>query len=190
MKLYAVYILRRQGEEVITLDIAREFSDISFIYRKNAIEICDFAVKNLVTSPKPDRFMSAQEKQFLFQILRKEAIAIVVITSDDYPTRVSFTICKEVMTEFDKRGGHFPGGRCEMIHRAIVEYQNPQNADKLLKIQQNLDECRDIMTQNLQAAMARGESLEEMAAKSQEISDQSKLFVVEAAKMKGCCSIG
>jgi synaptobrevin family protein YKT6 len=133
--------------------------------------------------------MSAQEKQFLFQIFRKENIATVVITSDDYPTRVSFTICKEVMADYDKCGGHFPGGKCELIRRAIVEYQNPQNADKLLRIQQNLDETRDIMTQNLQAALARGQTLEQLAEKSQDISDQSKMFAREAAKMNRCCSI-
>jgi synaptobrevin family protein YKT6 len=188
-KLYGVYVLRRQGEQATILDVERDFSDLSFIYRKSAIELCDFAVNNLVTSPKTDRFMSAQEKQFLFQMFRKGDAATVVVTSADYPTRVSFTICKEVMAEYDKCGGNFPGGKCALVHRAVVEYQNPANADKLLRIQQNLDECRDVMTQNLQAALARGESLEELAQKSSTISDQSKLFAREAAKMNRCCSI-
>jgi synaptobrevin family protein YKT6 len=189
MKIYAMYILHREGEKVTTIDVEREFSDISFIYRKSAVELCDFAVNNLVTSPKPDPLISAQEKQFLFLMFRKDDAATVLITSDDYPTRVSFSICKELMNEHDKCGGKFPGGKCALLHRAIVEYQQPQNADKILRIQQNMDECREIMTQNLQTALARGESLEQLAEKSAAISDQSKMFAREAAKMNRCCSL-
>ena len=39
------------------------------------------------------------------------------------------------------------------------------------------------------AALARGESLEDLAQKSSTISDQSKMFAREAAKMNRCCSI-
>jgi synaptobrevin family protein YKT6 len=189
MKLYALYVMKRNGDQVTTLDSAKNFSDVSIVYRRSATELCDLAATGLVTSPKPDRFMSAQEKQFIFLIFRKDGAATVLVASEDYHSRVGFTILREIMGEYDQCSGRFPAGKSAVIQRAITEYQNPRNADKLLQIQSNLEEIRNIMTQNLEAALARGESLAELAEKSENISQQSKLFAREAAKLNKCCSI-
>jgi hypothetical protein len=85
--------------------VESELSGINWIHSNAVKELCDFTVNNLVTSPKPDQFMSAQEKQFLFQIFPKRDATVVVITSDDYPTRASFAICQNMMAEFEERNG-------------------------------------------------------------------------------------
>ena len=189
MKLYALYIMTRQGDKATIVDAARDFNDVSFIYRKNAVELCDFYAQSLATSPKEDKFLTAQEKQFLFFSFRKGNACSMLIASDDYPSRAAFSIIREIMTEYEQCQGKFPGGKCAAIQRGIREYQKPANADKLLKIQENLEETRQIMTQNLEAAIGRGETLDELASKSQNISEQSKLFARKARDMNRCCSV-
>jgi synaptobrevin family protein YKT6 len=181
--------MTRNGENVTIVDSGKDFSDVSFIYRKSAVEICDLAATNLATSPKPDIRMSAKEKEFLFHLFRKGNAATVFVCTDDYPSRVAYTILNEIMAEYDQCQGRYPGGKSSVIQRGIREYQDPAKADKLTQIQQNLDEIQNIMVQNLEAAIARGESLSQLADKSQQISEQSKLFAREAEKMNRCCAL-
>jgi synaptobrevin family protein YKT6 len=189
MKLYSLYIITRDGDKATTIDLAQDFSDVSYFYRKNAIELCDLAAANLATSPKPDIAMSAQEKQFMFHQYRKGNVAVVLVATEDYPSRSAFVILREMLSEYEQCQGHYPGGQSAVIKRAITEYQDPARADKLLKIHQNLEETQSIMVQNLAAAIARGESLSELAQKSEQISAQSKAFAREAEKMNSCCSL-
>lgn len=189
MKLYALYMYRVQGEKAVLLDKAQDFKDVSFVYRKNAVELCDLAAENLALSPKPDRFMTAQEKQFMFFTHKKDGVVAIVIATEDYPSRVAFSILREMMTEFEQCHGRYTNGKSEVIQRGISEYQKPSNADKLLKIQENLEETKQIMTQNLEIAIGRGMTLDELAAKSENISESSKMFAREAKKMNKCCTV-
>lgn len=38
----------------------------------------------------------------------------------------------------------------EKIGELLKEYQNPEKADKMLKLQKNLDEIKDIMHKNIE----------------------------------------
>ena len=189
MKIYSLYLFIRQGAQAILQDKAQDFSDIGILYRKNAVEISDFAAKQLAESPNPDMYVSAQEKDLLFHSYKHESGAVAIIVADkEYPSRVAFAILREIMQEYTSCGGKLPGGKSQTIQKAITQYQNPSNADKITRIQSNLEETKQIMVQNLEMAIGRGESLNELVQKSQEISDTSKVFAREADKMHGCCS--
>ena len=189
MKLYALYMFKTAGDKSTIVDAARDFSDVSFMYRKHAVEICDFYAGTLATSPNSDKLVSAKEQQFMFHMFRKEDNSCILVATEDYPSRAAFQILRSLMTEYEQCGGKFPNGKSDVIQRGIREYQRPENADKLLKIQDNLQETQKIMIQNLETAIGRGKTLEELAEKSSAISDQSKLFAREARKMNRCCML-
>ena len=189
MKIYALYIYRQNNDKATLIDSAKEFSDIGFMYRKNAIELADFASSQLATSKNTQSFMSAKEKNLMFHMYRKGEAAVIAVVSEDYPSRVAYSILKEIMGEFDQCSGRYPGGKSEVIKRGIVQYQEPKNADKLLQIQSNLDEAKEIMIMNLEKAIGRGEKLSELAEKSETLSEQSKMFAREAEKMSSCCVV-
>lgn len=190
MKIYALYIYRRESEDKgLLIDSAKDFADVGMFYRKNAIELSDFASMQLVTSKNPQTFVSAQEKQFIFHAYRKGSAVAIAVTTEDYPSRVAYSILREIMSEYDQCGGRYPGGKSRVISAGIVKYQDPKNADKLAQIQSNLDEIKEIMVTNLENAIGRGEKLNEMAQKSEELSAQSKMFAREAEKMNKCCAM-
>ena len=190
MKIYALYMYHRTDEDNCQLiDSAKDFSDVGMFYRKNAVELADFASKQLVTSKNPQTFVSAQEKQFIFHAYRKNNAVAIAVTTEDYTSRVAYSILREIMTEHDQCGGKYPGGKSQVIANGIVKYQDPKNADKLAQIQSNLDEIKEIMVTNLENAIGRGEKLNEMAQKSEELSQQSKMFAREADKMNKCCTM-
>lgn len=74
------------------------------------------------------------------------------------------------------------------MKREDLNNQNPANADKIRKIQQNLDEVQKIMVMNLEEAIGRGEKIEELAQKSDHLSESSKMFLRDSKKLNRCCA--
>ena len=58
----------------------------------------------------------------------------------------------------------------------LAKYQNPNQADAMSKIQCDLDETKIILLNTIDAVLERGEKLDELVAKSDDLSAQSKMF--------------
>jgi synaptobrevin family protein YKT6 len=155
MKIYAMYIMKKVGDTATIVDSMTDFTDIGFFYRGSAIEVCHFIAKQLAASPSPDRLTRAQEKQFMFHKLRVGNAVALLVATEDYPSRVVFGILQEIMHEYDAHAGILPNNESSVIRRGIREYQQPGNADKITRIQENLEETRNIMTKNLQLALVQ-----------------------------------
>lgn len=189
MKIYSISFFQRGANGQMTIiDSADDFSDIGFLYRKNAKEICDFAVAQMANGTNPNTRITAQENKFLISMYRpSQTTAVLIAVDQEYPSRAAFSILREIANEYQGLGNKF-NGKSQVIHKAIVEYQNPANADKILKIQENLDEIQRIMVMNLEEAIGRGESIDKLAEKTDHLSESSKLFLRDTKKMNSCCS--
>jgi len=75
----------------------------------------------------------------------------------------------------------------EGIEALIKKYQDPTEADKVMKIQKELDETKLIVVKNIDQLLERGEKLDDLAAKSNDLSFQSKAFASRAEDMNKCC---
>lgn len=73
------------------------------------------------------------------------------------------------------------------LEDSLKKYQNPKEADKLMKIQKELDDVKDIMTKNIEEVLKRGEKLEDLMDRSKDLSDQSTIFYKQAKKANSCC---
>eukprot|EP01006_Ploeotia_vitrea_P029260 TRINITY_DN61833_c0_g1_i3.p2 TRINITY_DN61833_c0_g1~~TRINITY_DN61833_c0_g1_i3.p2 ORF type:complete len:106 (-),score=52.87 TRINITY_DN61833_c0_g1_i3:56-373(-) len=71
----------------------------------------------------------------------------------------------------------------------VAKYQNPKEADKIMKIQKNLDDIKDIMVKNIDQVLANGTQLEELMDKSEDLSATSKTFYKQAKKNNQCCKM-
>lgn len=188
MKIYAIYFYRKESGKMALLDSATDFSDIGFVHRKNAQEICQFGSFQLADGNNTNRYVSAQEGPYILNLYRPSAdVGIVIVTDQEYPSRSSFAILRQISTEYQDNGLSFPGGQSATIRKGITEYQQPERADKILQIQKNIEEIQQVMVTNLEMAIARGETLEEMAERSDQLSAASKAFVRQSKKLNGCC---
>jgi synaptobrevin family protein YKT6 len=61
----------------------------------------------------------------------------------------------------------------------IQKYQNPDEADSILKIQKELDETKIVMKQTIESVLERGEKIDDLVAKSDGLSAQSKMFYTQ-----------
>lgn len=60
-------------------------------------------------------------------------------------------------------------------------------ADKLSKIQKDLDETKVILHETIDSMLARGEKLENLVDKSNDLSMASQMFYKQARKTNSCC---
>ena len=79
---------------------------------------------------------------------------------------------------------HFP-----QLAAYLAKFQNPSEADAMTKLQSELDETKIIMHDNIEKILDRGEKLDDLVAKSEGLSYQSKAFYTTARKTNSCCVI-
>jgi hypothetical protein len=61
----------------------------------------------------------------------------------------------------------------------IVKYQDPQQADSIMKIQKELDETKIVLHKTIESVLERGEKIDNLVAKSDGLSMQSKMFYTQ-----------
>ena len=70
----------------------------------------------------------------------------------------------------------------------LKQYQNPAEADPMMKVQNELDETKVILHSTIESVLQRGERLDDLVAKSEGLSMSSKTFYKTARKTNSCCS--
>lgn len=63
----------------------------------------------------------------------------------------------------------------------LSKYQDPQQADSILKIQKELDETKIVLHKTIESVLQRGEKIDDLVAKSDGLSNQSKMFYRKCA---------
>lgn len=69
----------------------------------------------------------------------------------------------------------------------VVKYQDPHQADSIMKIQRELDETKIVLHKTIESVLQRGEKIDDLVAKSDGLSAQSKMFYQQAKKQNSCC---
>jgi len=70
----------------------------------------------------------------------------------------------------------------------IEFYSDPKNIDPLIKVNIQLDETKDLLVKTIVSVLNRGEKLDELVVKTQDLSKQANLFYRKAKKVNSCCS--
>ncbi len=76
-----------------------------------------------------------------------------------------------------------------IVEGALARYQDPASADKLTKIQRDLDETKVILHQTIDSVLRRGEKLDTLVEKSNDLGMASQMFYKQARKTNSCCKM-
>mmetsp|Transcript_5686 Transcript_5686/g.6370 ORF Transcript_5686/g.6370 Transcript_5686/m.6370 type:complete len:100 (+) Transcript_5686:2-301(+) len=74
------------------------------------------------------------------------------------------------------------------IETLFTKFQNPAEADKLTKIEKDLEEVKGVVMQSMDDLLKRGESLDQLMQKSKDLSNTSVQFYRTAKKNNACCA--
>ncbi|ORY20448.1 Longin-like domain-containing protein [Naematelia encephala] len=71
----------------------------------------------------------------------------------------------------------------------VAKYQDPKQADTIMRVQQELDETKVVLHKTIESVLERGEKLDNLVERSNALSLQSKMFYKTAKKQNSCCVI-
>eukprot|EP00968_Pinguiococcus_pyrenoidosus_P006316 scaffold433_cov257-Pinguiococcus_pyrenoidosus.AAC.12 len=119
-----------------------------------------------------------------------------MLTSDPSAARrVAFVLLTDLLEQFTATvaGWQAAEGPEEVsfpqLQEAIIRFQDPAEADSIVKIQKQIDETKDVLHNTIDNLLARGEKLDRLVERSDELSMQSKMFYRQARKTNSCCVI-
>ncbi|EFR05426.1 synaptobrevin [Nannizzia gypsea CBS 118893] len=198
MKLFYIGILRNEDRPAVELCREMDLSSFSRFTRDNYGEFMTLFCKTVAERTRPGQRQDIEEKSYTFHVYgRSEGIAGVIISDADYPALVAHQLLSKIVDEFLVKHprtsfiGKEVGGPLDFpeLKEYIVKYQDPTQADSIMKIQKELDETKIVLHKTIESVLERGEKIDSLVAKSDGLSAQSKMFYGQAKKQNSCCVV-
>lgn len=204
MKIYYIGVLRPadadSGKKTVSLAEEKDLSSFSFFQRGSVGQFMTFFAQTISERTASDQRQSIEEGEYVGHVyVRSEGFAGVLITDKSYPIRPAFTllnkICEDFLTQHSIQQiqnlspQEVDGANTNMpeLSSYLIKYQNPHEADALMKVQQELDETKIILQQSIENVLQRGEKLDSLVDKSEALTSSSKTFYKQAKKTNSCC---
>ncbi|QRV93127.1 Synaptobrevin [Ceratobasidium sp. AG-Ba] len=197
MRLYALSILQVNNGSSNVLASASDLSTFSFYQRSTVGEFLTFSSKTIAERTPAGQRSSVQEKTYVFHVFNRgppENLIGVLISDEDYPVRPAFTLLTKALDEFvtsvpsssyaNPSSISFP-----QLQTYVAKYQDPKQADTIMRVQQELDETKIVLHKTIEAVLARGEKLDDLVDRSNQLSISSKQFYKTAKNKNSCCVI-
>ncbi|KAJ5219585.1 Synaptobrevin [Penicillium chermesinum] len=170
MKILYMGVLRNDSQPALQLCAEKDLTAFSRFTRQNYEEFLILFCRTVAERTKPGQRQDVEEKSYTFHAYgRTEGVAGVIVTDGDYPALVAHQLLSKILKEY------------------IVKYQDPQQADSIMKIQQELDETKIVLHKTIESVLERGEKIDSLVQKSDGLSAQSKMFYTQAKKQNSCC---
>ncbi|KAF5381506.1 hypothetical protein D9757_008178 [Collybiopsis confluens] len=109
------------------------------------------------------------------------------LADQEYPVRPAFSILTKILDDFitkvpqssfsNPSAISFPD-----IQTYVSKYQDPHQADTIMRVQRELDETKIILHKTIESVLERGEKLDNLVDRSTALSAQSKMFYKTAKK--------
>mmetsp|Transcript_16191 Transcript_16191/g.31331 ORF Transcript_16191/g.31331 Transcript_16191/m.31331 type:complete len:201 (-) Transcript_16191:397-999(-) len=199
MKITGMSILRWRDDtqEPVYLASATELSSYGFFQRSTAAQFVKFISRTLIKRTPPGKRQTVEhEGNNVHTYLRSDGLGIVVVADAEYPERVAFTIMSQLLDQFQAQyAAQWPTIKedtalpFEALDKAIIEYQDPAKADKITKIQKDLDATMEVMHKTIDSVLERQVKLDKLVETSEDLSMQSKAFYTTAKSHNECCTI-
>ncbi|XP_042419121.1 VAMP-like protein YKT61 isoform X2 [Zingiber officinale] len=208
MKITALLVLKTSGagdtssssssgaSDPVVLANASDVSHFGYFQRSAAKEFILFVSRTVAKRTTPGQRQSVQHEEYKVHSYNRNGLCALAFMDDHYPVRSAFSLLNTVLDEYQKTFGE--SWRVQQtdstqpwsfLTEALTKFQDPAEADKLLKIQRDLDETKIILHKTIDSVLARGERLDSLVEKSSDLSAASQMFYKQAKKTNQCCTM-
>jgi len=196
MRLFSVCILKAGGAKPILLSGSYFLDQFSFFQRGSVREGCIFVAREVVKRGKG--LVMVQHESFVCHArIRPDGLATAVVCDAEYPKIAAFSLIQQATEAFLQS----PSGSgwqlattdqstsVEGVTTLLTKYQNPAEGDKVIKIQQELDEIKKICMKTIEDLLQRETTLEKLVQDSEDLTFVTKSFADKSAELNRCCTI-
>eukprot|EP01065_Artemidia_motanka_P007443 TRINITY_DN136_c2_g1_i1.p1 TRINITY_DN136_c2_g1~~TRINITY_DN136_c2_g1_i1.p1 ORF type:complete len:234 (+),score=81.76 TRINITY_DN136_c2_g1_i1:82-702(+) len=197
-KLYSIAILKwKDVQQPVFLCAATDLSSFGFFQRSTVQDFLVFISRTLASRTEPGTRQEVEkDDQRIFVHSKSNGLACVVCANEHYPSQTALTITSKMLMDFqaafEGKWEDAASDNCitwAELDRRLAAYQKPEEADKVLKIQRDLEDVKTIMNQNISAVLQRGEKLDDLVAQSEDLTGASKGFYKAAKQQNSCCLV-
>ncbi|KAG8191043.1 hypothetical protein JTE90_029486 [Oedothorax gibbosus] len=196
VKLFHLAVLYKHPSKAVCLCATSDLTSFGYFQRKSVEEFMNFTSQILVERSQPSTRTSVKEQAYMCHIyVRGDNLAGALISDHEYPHRVAHTLLNKVLEDFCSKipstawSGEPNSVAFIGVEKYLLDYQDPRSADSLTRIQDELAETQIILHNTLESVLQRGEKLDDLVVKSEQLSFQSKTFYKTARKTNACCTI-
>lgn len=199
MKIYYIGILKVNGPKAVELSSARDLSQFSFFERNGVSQFMTFFSETVSQRTTAGQRQSIEEGNYVgHTYTRSEGLSCVIITDKEYPVRPAYTLINKILDEYlslhpQKDWANVTETNASLgydnLEQYLKKYQDPSQADSIMKVQQELDETKIVLHKTIESVLQRGEKLDSLVDKSEALSSSSRMFYKQAKKTNSCCVI-
>ncbi|XP_057767870.1 VAMP-like protein YKT61 isoform X2 [Salvia miltiorrhiza] len=163
VKITALMVVKDspQGSDPVILATATDLGNFGFFQRPSVKEFIVFVGRTVAKRTPPGQRQSVQHEEYKVHSYNRDGLCALGFMDDHYPVRSAFSLLN----------------------------QDPAEADKLLKIQRELDETKIILHKTIESVLERGEKLDSLVDKSSDLSAASQMFYKQAKRSNQCCTV-
>jgi len=201
MKLLAMFVLHKETDKKVKiLQDEFELDNFGYFERRGVRQLLVFSARTVTerTTLNTRQSVEAEEnvKATVHVYVRADGLSSVIISDSEYPMRVAHTLLTKILDEFTD--SYPPSAWSSMTEEAarmpklgemLKKYQVPSEADPLMRLQKDLDETKSILKNTLANVLDRGEKIDDLVARSNDLSIESKAFYKTAKKTNRCCTL-
>ncbi|KAL0288415.1 UNVERIFIED_CONTAM: VAMP-like protein YKT61 [Sesamum angustifolium] len=184
VKITALMVLKctPEGADPVILANASDLSSFGFFQRPSVKEFIVFVGRTVAKRTPPGQRQSVQHEEYKVHSYNQNGLCALGFMDDHYPVRSAFSLLNKVLEEYQKNfGDSWKTVQADnsqqglYLNEALSKFQDPAEADKLLKIQRELDETKIILHKTIDSVLARGEKLDSLVEKSSDLSAASQV---------------
>lgn len=192
----------RDTEEPVMLSEVSDLKPFGFFQRPTCQQLLNAFTKIVVKRISPGQRITVEvdglNEYQVHTYVRSDGLAGTLVADKAYPARVAFAVIGDLLEKFSgdpaTRGWEAETkeqafGGWPPIAAALTECQDPASFDKIIRIQKDLDSTQQILHQTIDNILERGEKLDDLVTRSDELSATSKQFYKQARKTNSCCTI-
>eukprot|EP01123_Difflugia_compressa_P006015 TRINITY_DN1814_c1_g9_i1.p1 TRINITY_DN1814_c1_g9~~TRINITY_DN1814_c1_g9_i1.p1 ORF type:complete len:216 (-),score=35.49 TRINITY_DN1814_c1_g9_i1:164-811(-) len=114
-------------------------------------------------------------------IATKEGYVFVCVADKSHKTNICFLFLKEIQKNFDTSA---PAKFKNQLKKYMLTYSNDKEVDKIAAINAELEDVKNIMQENIDKVVKRGEKLEELEETTQQLEVEASGFRTRATQLK------
>jgi len=198
VKLLSAIIMKHNKGQPIVLYSGFELSSFGFFNRSPIQEICQFVTRETITRTPVGQSNSVAHLNYVCHIrVLSTGLAAACVVDQDYPSFVALGFLNKAIVAFQTQHEERDWNKITQdtnlpvpdLNTLLQDYQDPSKADKILQIKDELSQTREIVLKTIEQLLERGEKLDDIVQRSQDLSFQSKAFANRAEDLTPCCVI-
>jgi vesicle-associated membrane protein 7 len=151
------------------------------------------AARILAKIPTEDGMMSYAYEKYMFNYIVEGGICYLCMTDEAMQRRIAFSFLQDVkgrwLATYGSRGIQAPAYGMQdefgkVLLRQMKHFSSNAEADKLNRVKNQVEEVKTIMTQNIDSVLQRGERIELLVDKSEDLSANASRFKKGSTALK------